>query len=128
MSESNEPLKVGRIPIAVERALNLHLASNVSVYMSEERISTLASEKPKGYLTIIEETSSILHNPDFVCYNKEAEQFLFVKSYVTAKGFRFVGLGVTHVGVPKRWNFDHMRVYRLEELNDINKTSAFARP
>ena len=128
MNESNEPLKVGRIPIAVERALKLHLASNVSVYMSNERISTLASERPGGYLSIIEETTSILHSPDYVCYRKEIEQFLFVKGYVTANGIRFVGLGVSHIGVPKRWNFDHMRVYRLEELNDINKTSAFARP
>lgn len=128
MNESNEPLKVGRIPIAVERALNLHLASNVSVYMSNERIATLASEKPKGYLSIIEETTNILHSPDFVCYRKEIEQFLFVKTYVRPAGIRFVGLGVSHIGVPKRWNFDHMRVYHLEELNDINKASPFARP
>lgn len=128
MNEEKEPLKVGRIPISVERALKLHLASNVSVYMSGESISALAEEKPASYLSIIEETSLILRTPDFVCFCKEEEAFLFLRLYNSKSGFRFVGVGVNHVGTPKRWAFSHIKVYGQEELSQINRRSEFVRP
>ena len=128
MQTEKNPIKVGRIPIAVERALNLRLASQVGIFMSEEKVSELAASRPSGYLKAMEEISLIAHHPDFAGFIRDESRFLFLRTYCNKGKFVFVGVSVIHEGVPKLWMFDSMKTYSLAELETLHQKANFVRP
>ena len=128
MENEKEPIKVGRIPIAVERALNLRLASQVGIYMGEEKLSDLASARPNSYLKAIEEISLITTHPDFAGYVKDESRFYFLRAYNAKGKFVWVGVSVLHQGVPKKWMFDEMRIFPPAEIEKLQEKANFARP
>ncbi|MCR5490908.1 MAG: hypothetical protein K6F32_02130 [Bacilli bacterium] len=128
MNEEKIPIKVGRIPIAVERACKLRLASQVGIYMSDEKVSELATSRPDSYLKAIEEISSITHDPDYVGYIRDESTFVFLKAYKKKGVFMWIGVKVVHEGAPKQWMFRELRRYGAEELKELDAKADFARP
>lgn len=80
--KTQEPIKVGRIARAIERALGLSLTGEVAIYMSAQEVDALAAKRPSTYLRQLEEVGSIIKNPDFVCFDAPSETFSFTRSYI----------------------------------------------
>ena len=80
--KNQEPIKVGRIARAIERALGLSLTGEVAIYMSAADVDALASKRPGTYLKQLEEVGSILKNPEFVCFDQASETFSYTRSYI----------------------------------------------
>lgn len=95
--ERLQPIKVGRIARAIERALGLSLTGEVAIYMRDKDLNALAAKRPTSYLRQIEEIGAILKNPDFVCFASETEEFSFVKGYIREGQLSLVFVRV------KRW-------------------------
>ena len=97
----HEPIKVGRIARAIERALDISLTGEVAIYMKEEEINAMAAKRPSSYLKQLEEIGSILKNPDFVCFDAEKETFVFTRSYIREGILNMVYLKVKRL--QQRW-------------------------
>ena len=76
-----EPIKIGRIARPTERALGLSLTGEVAIYMDEELVNSLAQRRPADYLSVLEEISSLIHDPDFVSFDEEKEMLVYQKNY-----------------------------------------------
>ena len=103
METENEPIKIGRIARPIERALNISLTGEVSIYMSSSDLDAIAQKRPNSYLKYLEELGAILKNPDFVSFCADHEEMAFVKAYFQDGGFSFVKLTIQRLGAPARW-------------------------
>lgn len=106
--ESGGPIKIGRISLAVERALGVSLTSDVGIYMEEGDLNALAAARPANYLELIDEIAKITKSPDFVHYQQQEEVIEFVRFYFKAGKFQMVSVYAAHCGKPKRWHYRNM--------------------
>ena len=122
----NEPLKVGRINRATERALDISLSGDVNIYLREEQLNDIASKRPDTYLAYIEELSSILRKPDFVSFDSERQSFFYCRAYAQSGAVQLVFLEVTHEQCRYHLKrvFKGGRVALIQELLKLH----FARP
>ena len=97
-----EPIKLGRIPRAVERSHEISLSGDTYVYVSASFLEDLARKRPDSYLSVLEEGKSILVHPDFTAFTDD-EVFYFCKIFYADCLFRPVYLKIVHQGKPKIW-------------------------
>ena len=123
-SETNN-LKVGRISAATLKALSVSITGELNVYIGQRRLDELAQDRPKSYLKFIEEVTKILKKPDFVCFDKEKEEFHYVRAYFLSGMFSFVFATVKRVDRV----FQVGRVFRSPNLPSpyINEGAMFVR-
>lgn len=124
----NNPLKVGRVNIDVEKALDLQLTSDVSVYFGEEELNALASHFPDRYLAMVEEVGKILKCPDFVATDKEKKHLAYVRFYPQGAEFRKVFLFLEFSGTPAHWWVRRLSGSGKEDLAIFAKEKGFVRP
>jgi len=127
MGGAKEPIKLGRINKACEKALGLSLTSEVAVYMEEDDLNRLAIARPHDYLKTLEEIGAIIKRPDYVRFEKDKEEITYLKEYLQEGAFVKVAVCLSHCGTPKRWRF--VKMYRLqdERARQLNSVSLFVR-
>ena len=101
--QQGEPIKIGRIARPTERALGISLTGEVAIYVDEELVNSLAQRRPADYLSVLEEISSLIHDPDFVSFDEEKEMLVYQKNYYKQGAFESVYLIVKRRKRPIRW-------------------------
>ncbi len=64
----NSFLKIGRISLKTEKAMKIDLGKDPFVYLSGSDLDSLAHERPKDYLRMMEMAGEIIKRPDFGRY------------------------------------------------------------
>jgi len=99
--EQND-LKLGKVKKKVETTLGISLPGDRGLYVGQSYLDALARRHPKDYLSIVEEASSIVAEPDFVSFSLETETLSFYRIYFK-KEFVSVGVSFLPQGMPRSW-------------------------
>ena len=103
-----EPIRIGRIARATERALGLSLTGEVGIFMNAKDLDALASKRPNDYLKVLEEIGQIIHDPDFVSFDDKKESIRYVKFYFKEGAFSAVAVGIKKSGRPAKWRYENL--------------------
>ncbi len=128
MERLNEPIKVGRIARSTERALGLSLTGEVSIYIAETELDAIARKMPTGYLRFLQEVTSILKNPDFVCFDQKKEEFAYMRFYFKGGSFSSLYLYVGRGQEVGKWYFKRCVRHNKATLPDDLAGKEFYRP
>ena len=93
-----EPVRLGRLSKALEKALGVDFGEDVFVYVSEEALRLFASRWADSYLRKLEEASNILRYPLYAAYDEKRQRLYLLKEYVTAEGFKKAALEIAREG------------------------------
>lgn len=127
MEENEGAIKLGRINRACEKALGLSLVSDVNVYMGSLELDQLAASRPNDYLQTIEEIGTIIKKPDYIRYDENKDEFIFLREYIQNGSFVKVAVRLSHIGCPKKWQFKKMHCLGLDEAHALNISHLFVR-
>ncbi len=123
-----EPLRIGRVARATERALGLSLSGEVAIYMEGRDLDRFSQKRPNDYLSYIQEIGAILKNPDFVSFNAEEERFVYLKNYYKNGTFTPVFVFIHKKGTPRRFFFQKMEFGSKQPLPEELSRLSFRRP
>ncbi|MCR5348117.1 MAG: hypothetical protein K6E59_00690 [Bacilli bacterium] len=127
MNEEETNLKIGRVARSTERALGISLTGEVAIYIEAEELDHIARKRPTDYLSFIEELGNILREPDFVSFQQEKQELLYLKAYYAKESLNVVCLTICRRGTPQRWFFKSLSSVGKIPL-PISGKHAFARP
>lgn len=85
---NQDPVKLGRIGTAIEKALDVNFGDGIWVYIGNEEVDQLAVAVPSQYLERLNQASLIIKKPDYVAYVKEKKALYLIREYL--KGIQFV--------------------------------------
>ena len=105
---SNEPIKIGRINRSSIRALKISLTGELSIYMSAKELDAIAVKRPHDYLSVIEELSHIVREPDYVAFQKRPERLIYGKTFFRDGAFQNVYLSIGRGQTPGKWYYEGM--------------------
>lgn len=106
----NDPVRVGRIPLSLQRLIGRDFGDNIFVYIGEEALRDLVRRYPNGYLAKIEECGRIIKKPLYVGYDEKADELFLVRDYIVQnRSLHYVLLSVK--------TLPQMRFHRLEPIN-----------
>ena len=121
------PLRLGRIPRAVERGHKLSLSGDLFVYVDQGTLSALTERKPDTYLRTLEEASSVISHPDFTAFSSSTERIVFCRFYAMGQCFIPFFVYIRHLGKPKRWKLEAIKSGPKAEV-DLWPDMNFVRP
>jgi hypothetical protein len=113
-----EPVKIGRINKATEKALGLSLGENIWVYVTSVDLDTMAKKWPEAYLSRLHEAGTIAKEPDYAAYRKEGNILYLVKEYL--KNGSFVKVLLEIVGEPQ-WHLKAIYPLSAEKAKEIDE-------
>jgi hypothetical protein len=93
-----EPVRLGRLSKALEKALGVDFGEDVFVYVSEEELRCLAKRWAESYLLKLEEAAKIIRCPLYAAYDGKNQRLYLLKEYVTSEGFKKAALEIVREG------------------------------
>lgn len=117
-----EPIKLGRVNAATEKALGFSLGEKTSVFLFEEGLRSFAERYPDEYLKVLHEASHVLSRPDFASYDGGAKTLYLTRDYYKNGTFRKMCLSIKCVQPFEALSFSPLTSDYLEK---IAKTSYF---
>ena len=106
-----EPVKLGRINRAVEKAIGKDLGGDVWIYMTAKDVDEMAAKWPSIYLSRLSEASRIIKRPDYASYCASKKTLFLIKEYLKEGEFTKVALEIENEG---QW---HLKlIYALSAL------------
>lgn len=124
----NQPIRIGRIARATERALNLSLTGEVNIYMDTKELDALAAKRPNDYLKVLEEIGQIIHDPDFVSFNREEQTIRYVKFYYKEGALSAVAVNVKKKGRPSKWRYESLSTLGRFSIPSVQQDVSYVRP
>jgi hypothetical protein len=119
-----EPVKLGRINRAVEKALKEDFGEEVWIYLLAEDLDKMASKWPSVYLSRISEASKIIKSPDYAAYLPKENTLYFIKEYLRDGHFQKVALAVKKEG---QWHLKELYALKEEESKRLAQEGFLAR-
>jgi hypothetical protein len=120
----NEPVKLGRINRAVEKAIGVDLGEDVWIYMKAADVDEMAEKWPSAYLARLSEASRIIKKPDYAAYQQEKKTLFLIKEYLKEGEFTKVALEIEHEG---QWHLKLIYALNALKAKEINTTSPLKR-
>ena len=124
----NQPIRIGRIARATERALSLSLTGEVNIYMEAKELDALAAKRPNDYLKVLEEIGQMIHDPDFVSFHRESQSIQYVKFYYKEGALSAVCVTIKKKGRPSKWRYESLMTLGRLPLNNAQKDLSYVRP
>ena len=90
-------------------------------------IEGIIERKPDSYLSTIEEMKEIIRDPDIVYYSDCALTFIYFRLYSSSKGFKIVGIRVSLMGRPKKWQIVTLKSYNDKDCVGLLQNGEFRR-
>jgi hypothetical protein len=119
-----EPVKLGRINRAVEKALNEDFGEEVWIYLLAEDLDKMASKWPTIYLSRISEAAKIIKSPDYAGYVEKKQTLYFIKEYLKDGRFQKVALSLVKEG---QWHLKELFALNEEKSEEIAREGYLAR-
>jgi hypothetical protein len=119
-----EPVKLGRINRAVEKALKEDFGEEVWIYLLAEDLDKMASKWPTIYLSRISEASKIIKTPDYAAYLEKEDTLYFIKEYLKDGHFQKVALSVKKEG---QWHLKELFTLKDDESVRLAQEGILAR-
>jgi len=79
---NKEPVRIGRIPISIQKLLKVDFGENIFVYLLEKELIKFTTRWPSSYLEKINECALIIKKPLYVGYDKEKNLLYLIRSYL----------------------------------------------
>jgi hypothetical protein len=113
----NEPVKLGRINHAIEKAVAEDLGPDVAVYVQIAELDCFAAQWPQAYLTRLNEAGKILKDPDYAAYSPKKKTLFLIKEYLKDGEFRKV---VLELARENAWDLKLIYALTSEKAHEIN--------
>jgi hypothetical protein len=120
----NEPVRLGRLNRAIEKAVESDLGPDVAVYVQNAELDSFASKWPEAYLTKLNEAGKILKDPDYAAYSPKKKTLFLIKEYLKDGEFRKV---VLELEKENAWDLKLIYALTSEKAQEINSDSPLRR-
>lgn len=120
---TKDPVKIGRINIRIEKAIDYDLGDNIFCYITERTLGEFVSKWPKDYLRKIEEASNIIKDPHYVGINEREKLLYFVKDYLV--GNKCFKKACIIMDFSRQLNLKNIISFDDKKMAELSKTTKF---
>ena len=95
----NEPIKIGRVSRAIEKAVDKSFTCSCFVFVKEEHLNALAKAYPTTYLRRIEGIGELIKDASFASFDKDSKTLVVIKDYIKNGVFSLFGVNLTPIEI-----------------------------